>query len=413
MGTHHDDEIQLGLILRRGLTVTVAVIAVASLVGLAVLWPRGKAPDLGPTTQKYANATVREVTRGLCPSVEENATSECQLVDATVRSGADRGSTASFSIPDTDFAAPTLRSGDKVILFDGGASAGTFRYGYVDFQRGASMWWLVVLFAVVVLVVGRLKGLRALAGLVASLGVLLVFVLPALLRGSSTVGVALVAVVVVAFLALNVAHGVTVATTVALLGTLVSLVVITGLGAVFIAVTRLTGLVADEAQVLRVTATDINLHGLLLAGIVIGALGVLDDVTVTQVSAVAELRAVDPTLSRRALYVRAERIGRDHIASTINTLVLAYAGASLPLLLLFVERGQSFGRVLTSEVIAVEVVRTVVGSIGLVLAVPLTTALAAVVLTADTPEPGRRESGAPPNPADPWERFTPQGKPFS
>jgi uncharacterized membrane protein len=139
-----------------------------------------------------------------------------------------------------------------------------------------------------------------------------------------------------------------------------------------------------------------------IAGTVIGALGVLDDVTVTQVSAVAELRRANPTLGRRELYVRARRIGRDHIASTVNTLVLAYAGASLPLLLTFYQSTRSAWRVVTSEVVATEIVRTLTGSIGLALAVPVTTGLAAALA-------GRRQDGGPHDhdPPAAWDDFAP------
>jgi len=149
----------------------------------------------------------------------------------------------------------------------------------------------------------------------------------------------------------------------------------------FIGLTELTGLADEDARILQLASTAIDLRGLILGGIIIGTLGVLDDVTVTQVSAVWELHRANPDLGRRGLYSAALRIGRDHIASTVNTLVLAYAGASLPLLVLFVEVRRGLGDVLTGETVATEIVRTLVGSIGLVASVPVTTALAALVVT--------------------------------
>jgi len=177
--------------------------------------------------------------------------------------------------------------------------------------------------------------------------------------------------------------------TIALAGTLVSLAVTCGLALVMASLTQLSGLASDEAQALRVTADALDLRGLLVAGIVVGALGVLDDVTVSQVSIVAALRRANPSLGARQLYAEATKVGRDHVASAVNTLALAYAGASLPLLLFFAEGGQPTGRIVTGELVAVEIVRMLVGSIGLVLSVPVTTWLAAVVLanTTDTPEP--------------------------
>jgi uncharacterized membrane protein len=207
-----------------------------------------------------------------------------------------------------------------------------------------------------------------------------------------------VGTIVIALVSLYLTHGISMRTTVALLGTVGSVVVVGVLAWIFVGLTRLTGLVDESAQILVVTAEAVDVRGLLIAGIIIGALGVLDDVTITQVAAVEELRAANPTWSPRRLYGSALRIGRDHVASTVNTLVLAYVGASLPLMLFFLEDERSLGRVSTSEVVAVEIVRTLVGSIGLVLAVPLTTALAAVALTGRN----ERERGA-----ARWEDFGP------
>jgi uncharacterized membrane protein len=210
---------------------------------------------------------------------------------------------------------------------------------------------------------------------------------PALLRDSPAVPVALVGMVTVAFLAIYLAHGVGITSTIALSGTLVSLAATCLLAVMVASLTELSGLASQEAQVLRVTAEALDLRGLLLAGIVVGALGVVDDVTVSQVSTVAALRRANPTFGARQLYSEATRVGRDHVASAVNTLVLAYAGASLPLLLYFAQGDQPVGRLLTGELVAVEVVRMLVGSIGLVLSVPVTTRLAAVILTRTPPLP--------------------------
>jgi uncharacterized membrane protein len=229
--------------------------------------------------------------------------------------------------------------------------------------------------------VGRWQGLRALTGLVGSGVILVAFVVPALLRDETAVLVALTGTVAIAFLALYLAHGVNPTTTVALAGTLVSLLVIVLLALTTAEMMRLSGLADADAQALRVTAQALDLRGLLVAGIVVGALGVLDDVTVTQVSTVAALRRANPKMPRPALYLEAMRVGRDHVASVVNTLVLAYAGAALPLMLLFSQGNRPVGRILTSEIVAVEITRMLVGSIGLILAVPITTALAAAVLS--------------------------------
>jgi uncharacterized membrane protein len=206
-------------------------------------------------------------------------------------------------------------------------------------------------------------------------------VLPSILDGNSAIAVALVGSSLIMLIALYLSHGYNPRTTTAVVGTVASLLLTGALALVFVAATKLTGLASEEAVFLQISAEQVNLRGLILGGIIIGSLGVLDDVTVTQVSAVWELHLANRTMPARELYRAALRIGRDHIASTVNTLVLAYAGAALPLLILFVEVERGFGDVITGEVVAIEVVRTLVGSIGLVASVPITTALAAVAVS--------------------------------
>ncbi len=172
------------------------------------------------------------------------------------------------------------------------------------------------------------------------------------------------------------AHGPSVRTATAVVGTGLSLLLIITLSTAFVRLAGLTGLSSEEALYVGSLFEQVDVRGLLLAGIVIGALGILDDVTVTQVSTVWELRAANAQMPRRQLYAAAVRVGRDHIASTVNTLLLAYAGASLPLLVIFMTSGEGLVGTLTTGVVAQEIVRTCVGSIGLVAAVPVTTALA-------------------------------------
>lgn len=243
------------------------------------------------------------------------------------------------------------------------------------------MLLLFVLFAAAVLLLGRWKGLGALAGLGASLAIILGFILPAVLDGRSPLLVAIIGASAIAFVTLYLAHGLNIATTVALLSTFASLALTGLLALVFVNAAKFTGYTEDSTFFLTALGVQIDPRGLILAGIVIGTLGVLDDVTVTQVSAVWELRKAQPDASALDLYRSAVNIGRDHISSTVNTLFLAYAGAALPLLLLFTEAQQSIGGVATREIVAVEIVRTLVGSIGLVASVPIATWLAASVLS--------------------------------
>jgi uncharacterized membrane protein len=211
--------------------------------------------------------------------------------------------------------------------------------------------------------------------------------------------VAIIGSTVIAYLALFLAHGFQTMTCVALLGTLVALALTIALATVFTELTQLSGFATEDALLVDLGRSGLDIQGLVLAGMVIGALGALDDMTVTQASAVAELRAANPTMTRRALTRAGLRIGRDHVASTVNTLALAYAGAALPLLILFVLASQSLGTVANSEIVATEIVRTLVGSIGLVAAVPVTTWLAARVAG-----PGRTRLTPPPEDPAPIER---------
>lgn len=368
---------------RRWLTRAVIVLAVLTMVGFGVLWPRGPAPDLGTRPGTYVDATVTSTTRTTCDALEAEALAGCSEVGVEITSGPDAGDAGVFLIRDTDFGIPELEVGDQVVLLDVRTSPPPYRYAFSDLQRASPMWWLLGLFVAAVIAVGRWQGVRAMTGLVLSGAILVLFVVPALLRNESAVLVALTGTIAIAYLALYLAHGFRHSTTVALAGTLASLAVITALALLVAEVARLSGLASEDAQALRVTASALDLRGLLVAGIVVGALGVLDDVTVTQVSTVAALRRANPLLPRRSLYTEAMRVGRDHVASTVNTLVLAYAGATLPLVLLFSQGTQSTGRIVTSEIVAVEVVRMLVGSVGLILAVPITTALAALVLSGD------------------------------
>jgi uncharacterized membrane protein len=410
----------------RWVTVGVVVAGALALLGLVVLWPRGDAPDLGVQPNTYVDATVVGLNHDECEDVEAGAPVPCQVVDADLTSGPDEGTEITFRVRATQFEVPELHEGDEVVLLDISSSPPEFRYQFKDFQRTTPLIWLVAAFVVVVVAFGRWQGVRALIGLGASGLILVAFVVPALLRDQPALLVALAGTVAVAFVALYLAHGVNVATTVALAGTLASLAITTAGAFLAAAAAHLTGLADENAQTLRVTADALDLRGLLVAGIVVGALGVLDDVTVSQVSTVGALRRANPDMSAVQLYREAIRVGRDHVASTVNTLVLAYAGASLPLLLFFAQGNQPAGRLITGEVISVEIVRMLVGSIGLVLAVPITTGLAAVVLGPDDDVHAGHTHGhdlaepapAPPGPApeqrrrDAWDDFTPNEWPW-
>lgn len=382
--------------IRRALYALLGALAAATAIAMGLLWPDGDTEvriDTGFTAE-LVDATVTRVELVPCSGVGDAAEVRCRLVTSQVTSGSTAGETATFELFPSA-ANPRIERGDRIVLSHIADAPPELAYQFADIQRSGPMLWLVAVFVVAVVALARTKGLRALLGVGVSLVVIVSFLLPALLAGRSPILLALVAASAIAFLALGLTHGLNERTAVALLGTLAALGLTGLLAQVFVGATRLTGLASEEATLLQASSGLIDFQGLLLAGILIGALGVLDDVTVTQVSAVWELKRADPSFGPVELYRRAVRIGRDHIASVVNTLVLAYAGAALPLLLLFSQASRSFGDVVTGEAVAVEVVRTLVGSIGLVAAVPMTTALAAVVIGRTSADglPGEQADG--------------------
>ena len=369
--------------------------AVATAVGLVVLWPANRHVEVpaavGPQPER-AEAVLRQVTRAPCSGTADDPGSPpCTSATAEIRTGPHRGETV--DIPETGYS-DRLEPGDRVVIaLVAGDDPGAGWY-LEDFARRRPMLLVTVLFAAAVVLLGRWRGVFALFGLGFSLVLLVRFVLPSILEGHDPVAVAVVGAAAVMFVALYLSHGFNVRTSSAVAGTLASLLVIGVLSDLFVEITHLTGLASEEGQFLRALAGDIDMQGLLLGGIVIGSLGVLDDVTVTQASAVWELSLANATYGFRELYRAALRIGRDHIASTVNTLVLAYAGASLPLLVLFTLSNRRLGDVLSGEIVAQEIVRTLVGSIGLVASVPITTALTAFVATRHREPPANRQAAS-------------------
>lgn len=325
---------------------------------------------------EFHRAQVEAAEVGPCQGTAPEDEVLCTTVTFRIQEGPDAGATFVQAFPESG-SSPVLEPGDQVVLgHQPGAPVG-FDYYFADRHRGPVLFWLALAFAGTVVVLGRLRGLAALIGLAASLLVLLEFVLPAILAGRDPVWVSVVGASAIAYLALYTAHGFTRMTTVALLGTLASLLLVAVLSTLTVDLARLSGFATEEALLLTLVPGAIDVQGLILGGIVLGALGAIDDVTVTQASAVWELRAAAPRMERSRLLRSGLRIGRDHVVSTVNTLVLAYAGASMPLLVLFVLSQQSLGIIANSELVATEIVRTLVGSIGLVAAVPITTWLAA------------------------------------
>jgi uncharacterized membrane protein len=367
------------------LILLLAPCAAASVLGVLLLYPFGADHRLPPDqVSERIDATVAATEPADCASGmpgPDPGGQHCIALSLMLTEGPAAGR-GIVSVQPIEPSTPTYRVGDKVVLiFNGGDPTDTDSYVLDDFQRGPALWLLGLLFAGAVIALGRWRGLAALVALGVSFAVLVLFVLPAILDGRNPLAVAVVGACLIMFAVLYLSHGLSARTSTAVLGTLVSLGLIGLLGWAFAAAARLTGLDEETQHLVGALpdARSLDPRGLLLAGFVIGALGVLDDVTVTQTSAVWELRRADPGMGPGELFASAMRIGRDHMASAVNTLVLAYAGASLPLLLLFVVTRYGVGDTLSTESVATEVVRTLVGSIGLIASVPITTGVAALV----------------------------------
>ena len=360
----------------RAMLVAVGMLAVAVVAGAVLLWPHGEANrsagQRDPT--RLVDATLTRVQPLECEEADPGVPSSiCIRVEARLADG------TQVRFDTTDLTGNTFRAGQRVILSVLEREGQPPFYNIRDLERTRPMLVLVAVFMLAVLAFGRWQGMRSLIGLGLSFAVIVGFVVPAILRGRSPVAVALVGAMAIMLISLYLSHGIGRKTTAAVVGTGLALVLTAALTAGFVAATSLTGLASEDALNASFQAGGLSFRGLLLAGIILGGLGVLDDVTMSQASLVFELRRADPTASFAKLVTGALAVGRDHIAATVNTLFLAYAGASLPLLVLFTTSGDSLGTVTTAEAVAVEVVRSLCGSIGLIAAVPLTTLLAAAL----------------------------------
>ncbi|MCY4631985.1 MAG: YibE/F family protein [bacterium] len=383
----------------RPVLVLLAGALVATVAGVISFWPDGAglttategAGQVGLTSERFA-AQVQSVREGPCSYSTAEHPQNCRTIVFVPSSGPNAHAAVTlpeFNLEQTGYV-PDPVPGDRIVV---GYEPSTEFYFYADVDRRATLWVLAGVFAVFVLVLGRFRGLRSLISMVLTGLVLVGFVAPSILDGHEPLLVAVVAASVIAFAGFYLTHGPRPETTIALAGTLGALGLTLGISALFFGAARFSGVATEEGAILSFVSGGIDLSSLLLAGAMIGALGALDDVTITQATTVTELRRADPTLRAPQLFTAGLRVGRAHIASTINTLLLAYVGAAMPLLLLFAVSDQSWGMVANSELIAVEIARTLCGSMGLVAAVPLTTALAAA-LGGEAPSGSKQDSGA-------------------
>lgn len=362
--THHGAPPAASRHTRRVVTAVLVPCALATLVALIALWPGRitSAPDTGGGQR--ALGTVDTVS--------------ARAATVRITDGAGAGTTQTVDVPQGPGAVELRPGGKVVLLYLPGAVPGGSAYSVIDAQRSVPLLWLIALTVAAIVAFGRWRGLTSLAGLAVSFAILLFFVLPAILHGESPLLVAVVGASAIMFAAMYLTQGVSVVTSVAVAGTLASLVLTGLLGFGFTAAMHLSGVGDDNTSSLSGTFHGIDLRGLLLAGIVIGGLGVLIDITVGQAVTVAEMAAGHT--SRWGLYRAATRVGQAHVAAAVNTIVLAYAGTSLPLLLLIAANNGPVGDLLTSEFMGEEIIRSAVGTIGLVASVPITTALATLVV---------------------------------
>lgn len=412
-------ELRLSTAANRLLGVVVALTLAATVVGMVAIWPHGGVARTEQARLAFdgvtiVHGTVEEATAGLCPGLTEDRLPDGSIPEETtcaaaqVRLGDDApdgaaGDTVEVQVPILSYQAG-MSPGDAVLVgrydvADDPSLEGVPVWVWVEYDRQLPLALLAVVFTVLVVLVGRLRGLAAVLGLGVGYATVFLFMLPALSRGEDPVLVALLGSVAIMTVILYAAHGFTAKTTAALVGTVAGLGLTAALATWATRASHLDGSASETAYQLRQVTGLPDLSGLVLCGVILAGLGVLNDVTITQSSAVWELRRLAPQSRFRDLFRAGMRIGRDHLASTVYTIAFAYAGAALPTLLLISVYDRPFGQTVTSAEIAEEVVRTLVGSIGLVLAIPLTTAVAALLVlsarrlrpvdrtTEDEPEP--------------------------
>jgi uncharacterized membrane protein len=341
---------------------------------------------LGAPTATFGSQSVRGVVTAIVDEgqiVLDGRSQLYQVMRVQVLEGEFQG------IPfDVDYGKRNMRfdtarfaAGDELYLLVNRLPDNTITAYYDDYVRARPMLILFAAFVVAIMILGRWKGLRSLVALAFSMLVIIGYIVPHILGGENPVKVSLIGSMVLLGVTLYVTYGWNLKTHASVLSMLLTLAIAGGLAALFVGLTRLTGY-GDESSMflMQFSSVRIDPRGLLLGGMIIGSLGVLDDLVTSQSAAVVEIHDANPALGFGGVFERAMRVGRDHVAATVNTLVLAYTGASLPLLLMFTLAQGSYGYLLNSEYIAEEIVRTLVGSLALMAAVPISTLLATALI---------------------------------
>lgn len=276
-------------------------------------------------------------------------------------------------------------AGDRVVVNHRQDEEGKDVFFVLDYDRTNPIIWLAIIFILSVILIGRWKGLRSLIGLVASFVVILKFIIPQIVAGSNPILISVMGSIVILFFAIYLTQGFGKKSHLANLALVISLLFTAILSVVFTHLAQLSGYLGEETIfLLESSQGSINLQGLLLAGIMLGTLGVLDDVIISQISTVEQIKLANPNLSKKQVYKMSLKVGVDHITSMINTLFFAYAGVALPMLILFSQSdvlGLNLTQVINNEMIATEIIRTLLGSIGLVFSIPIANFLASYFLS--------------------------------
>lgn len=372
------------------------IAGIATLLALMMQWPPS---DPLPVSENYrqntaltgdlAQGTVAFVQPGPCnspslgtvfdsaPTINQYAEKRCSHAIIDLTSGSDSGKRTILEVHPEIPGNPNLQVGDRIELSRHTGPTGEPMYAFQDFQRATALWlWLGAAVLLIVLV-GAGRGARALVGLVLTLAAIVVFLIPGLAHGGSPVGLAVTTGAAVLFLVLFLVHGVSWKTASAMGGTLTALGIAALLSSLAVSSTGIRGLGDENNLNILVYMPGISITGLMLAGMIVGSLGVLNDVTIAQASTVTELHELNPDAKPWTLVRSAMRVGRDHIASMVYTLVLSYTGVAIPTLLLLSASGRPLMQILTSDVMATEILRSLTGAAALVLAVPITTVIAA------------------------------------
>ena len=367
-------------------------------IGLAWQWPSGT-PTLSPEfTRTYAlnqpqiTARVTTVDHHLCaspltgtafdepplrPAFAEDTSCTRALLDIT--SGANEGKQTQLVFHGVT-GDPTLEVDQEVLLSEATNPDGSHTYSFADYERGGELWIWAAIVAIIIVGFGAWQGLRALLGLAYSLAVVFFFLLPALLQGHNPIVVTLLACSIIVLIAVPMVHGVNWKAAAAMGGSLLALGVTALLAWAMIGTTHLQGLSSEDNLKLVLYLPTVSVIGVLMAGFIIGALGSLNDVAIAQASTVTELAAAEPEARAGSLFVSAMKVGRDHIASMVYTLVLTYTGAALPLLILITAAKRPAGQILVSDLVSTELLRSGIGAAALTIAVPLATIIAALTV---------------------------------